>query len=87
MTGKDALSLALSGGEDYRLLVTVDPARVRELVERIEHATGRHLHDVGEIVAGHGVSVRHPDGRTTALEPSGWDHFTTRAGAPPSEGP
>jgi thiamine-monophosphate kinase len=73
--GREPLQIALEGGEDYRLLVTVRGPYAPELCRRIADATGRRLHDLGEIVPGDGVVLRQRDGSLTALEPSGWDHF------------
>jgi thiamine-monophosphate kinase len=86
VTGADPIALALAGGEDYRLLITVEPAAVGSLSEIVFGATGRQLYDVGEIVAGEGIRLRRPDGTTAALTRSGWDHFTTPAAdSPPKE--
>ena len=74
-THHDPIRLAVAGGEDYRLLVTVDPDRVEELRAAVAAETGRQLFDVGEIVAGDEISLRTQDGSTTSLALSGWDHF------------
>ena len=76
-TGDDPIRLALTGGEDYRLLVTVDPAGLDELGRAVAVATGRELHDVGEIVADGGIHLRAADGSLSPLAASGWDHFTS----------
>jgi thiamine-monophosphate kinase len=73
--GKDPINLALSGGEDYRLLVTVDPEGVGLLARQINGATGRNLYDIGEIVPGDEIVVRLADGATELLTSGGWDHF------------
>jgi len=74
-TGADPLGLALGGGEDYRLLITVDPAAVTELARRVGAATGRTLYDLGEIVSGGEVGLVRPDGSVGPLPAAGWDHF------------
>lgn len=70
----DALELALSGGEDYELLATVDATHVhlarRELGERF----GVPLTEIGVITDGGLVAVD-VDGGERPLEPKGWDHF------------
>ncbi len=86
-TGHDLLRLALGGGEDYRLLATVDPGRVAELRSTVAERTGRTLFDIGEIVTGDAIRLRHADGTCAPLELSGFDHFTTRSPAAPEEGP
>lgn len=85
-TGHDLLRLALGGGEDYRLLVTVDPSRVGELQALIAERTGRTLFDVGEIVAGKSIRLRSRDGSCRELELTGFDHFAAGRGAPAGEG-
>jgi thiamine-monophosphate kinase len=76
-TGDDPIRLALTGGEDYRLLVAVDPSGFDDLRGKVSAATGRELHDVGTIVAEPGILVRARDGSLTSLSASGWDHFTS----------
>ena len=85
-TGHDLLRLALGGGEDYRLLVTVDPSRVGELQALIAERTGRTLFDVGEIVAGGSIRLRSDDGSCRELELTGFDHFAAGRAAPAGEG-
>jgi thiamine-monophosphate kinase len=85
-TGHDLLRLALGGGEDYRLLVTVDPGRVAELRSMVAERTGRTLFDIGEIVTGDAIRLRHADGTCAPLELSGFDHFAKGRSAPPVEG-
>lgn len=85
-TGHDLLRLALGGGEDYRLLVTVDPSRVGELQALIAERTGRTLFDVGEIVDGASIRLRRGDGSCRELELIGFDHFVAGRTAPAGEG-
>jgi len=75
VTGGNPLELAISGGEDYRLLITADPAGVGQLEKRIANATGRVLHDLGRIEDAGGIQLRDPDGTLRPLSASGWDHF------------
>ncbi|HEY8531829.1 MAG TPA: thiamine-phosphate kinase [Limnochorda sp.] len=69
----DAFSWALSGGEDYELLFTYDPAgegRVREALARC----GLELHVIGQVTpAEEGVTLVR-DGRAEPLAASGWVH-------------
>jgi thiamine-monophosphate kinase len=78
----DPVPLALGGGEDYRLMATVDPERLDELRTAVAEATGRELFDIGRIVAGDSIGLRGADGTVTRLEPAGWDHFTTPTSQP-----
>jgi len=76
--GGDPLALALGGGEDYRLLVAVAPEGVEPLTRSVAAATGRRLYEIGEVVPGSGIRLRHPDGRLEPLTLSGFDHFAHR---------
>jgi thiamine monophosphate kinase len=40
-----------------------------------EQHFGRPLYAIGEITAGPGIELIHADGGTTAVAPTGWDHF------------
>jgi thiamine-monophosphate kinase len=73
--GKDPLRFALSGGEDYRLLVSVDPAGVEPLRQKIASATGRALYEIGKIVPGTEITLYRTDGTRDPLSESGWDSF------------
>jgi thiamine-monophosphate kinase len=69
--GEDALRLAVSGGEDYELLAAI-PSEGLDL-EALESAAGVRLTRIGEAVAGSGVEIRLPGGRS--LEPRGYDQL------------
>jgi len=75
IAGGDPLELALSGGEDYRLLVTVDPDAADALADEIRRATGRTPHAIGRIVEGEDIFLETPDGRLDPLRLRGYDHF------------
>ena len=69
--GREPLPLAISGGEDYELLAAL-PAEGLDL-EALGAASGVEVTRIGEVVAGEGVEIRLPGGRT--LEPSGFDQL------------
>jgi thiamine-monophosphate kinase len=69
----DALELALHGGEDYQLLFTVPPAKASRIPRRFGNVP---LHCIGEIQTSKAIDLMTPDGKTRALKPKGWDHFT-----------
>ena len=70
-----ARDLALAGGEDYELLFAVRPRRVSAL-HAARAAFGCPVTQVGEVVAGRGVTVR-SEGRVIAVAArSGYEHFT-----------
>ncbi len=76
ITGKDALSLALTGGEDYELLLSVPPSVVTEFCQAMETA-GIPAHQIGKVIARHDegqVLGRHSDGTISSLQ-GGFQHF------------
>jgi thiamine-monophosphate kinase len=74
----DPVEMALSGGEDYTLLVTVDPAGAGEIARQFEADFGRPLFAIGEITTTGILERMDPDGSLQRIVPAGWDHF--RAG-------
>ncbi|MCH7526833.1 MAG: thiamine-phosphate kinase [Planctomycetes bacterium] len=66
--GVEALQHALSDGEDYELLIAVDPEAGNRRVEGVD------LHRVGGIVET-GLSLRSLDGSVAALPPQGFEHL------------
>jgi thiamine-monophosphate kinase len=68
---EDPLRVAVSGGEDYELLAALPAAELD--TERLAAAAGTAVTVVGEVVAGSGVEVRLPGGRT--LEPAGFEQL------------
>jgi thiamine-monophosphate kinase len=69
--GRDPLELAVSGGEDYELLAAM-PAEGLDL-EGLAESAHVGLTRVGEVVAGEGVEIRLPGGRS--IQPAGFDHL------------
>lgn len=72
---RSALEYALSGGEDYTLLVTASAAAAGAIACDFEQHFGRPLYVIGEITTSPGIELVHADGNTTAVTPTGWDHF------------
>ncbi len=76
--GRDPIQLAVTGGEDYELLLTVDPAAVPELAAGLQAATGTPLTVVGEVVeAEAGVQCVNARGEPVSLG-EGFEHFSPR---------
>jgi thiamine-monophosphate kinase len=75
LLGVDARSLALSGGEDYELLVTMPADGVGVARDELETGFGVDLSELGEITEGTGLIAVDAEGRESVLEPAGWDHF------------
>lgn len=69
------LEYALSGGEDYVLLVTAAAERSADVAAAFAAAFGRPLHAIGEITDSMAMELVGPDATITPIAPSGWDHF------------
>lgn len=73
--GADPTGLAVCGGEDYELLVSIPTAEFERAAAAVAAATeGLTLSRIGEVVAAEGVEIRLPDGRL--VEPVGFDQLT-----------
>jgi thiamine-monophosphate kinase len=74
--GLDVLQLALSGGEDYELIVTAPADLTGELAGSVEREAGVVLTRVGTIVSRtEGRWLEQQDGRRVPLVARGWQHF------------
>jgi thiamine-monophosphate kinase len=69
--GRDPLQMAVAGGEDYELLATLPSAGLD--LEDLGGSAGVAVTRIGEVVAGEGVEIRLPGGRS--LEPGGYDQL------------
>jgi len=74
--GLDASELALYGGEEYELVVTVTPKLWVNAETAVESVGGRLL-PVGKVTRGKQV-LMNVDGRKQAIQPIGWEHFRSR---------
>lgn len=72
-SGREPLSLAVSGGEDYELLAALPPERLGAAVASVGAAAETTLTQVGEVVAGAGVEIRLPGG--ARLDSAGYDQL------------
>ncbi len=73
--GWDAMELALSGGEDYSLLFTVDERHGEKIRAGFEREFGRPLHTIGHIVQGKPAVTWTRGGEKAALKGKGFHHF------------
>jgi thiamine-monophosphate kinase len=71
--GLDALELALYGGEEYELVVTVKPKRWADAETAVEAAGGRLL-PIGKVTRDKQVLLN-VDGKICAIASRGWEHF------------
>jgi thiamine-monophosphate kinase len=69
------LQMALHGGDDYELLFTVPRRKARHLVAAPGFAG---LSCIGEVTEGRRLLMVDQSGRTSAMEPRGWDPFRRR---------
>lgn len=71
--GLDPITVALSGGEDYELLFTIDPNDV----EKVKYVPDVYI--AGEIVsASDGIKLHTKGGNIHPLKAQGWKHFGTQ---------
>ncbi len=75
--GVDALELALYGGEEYELVVTVKPERWVDAEKAVE-AVGGQLLRVGRVTSRKQVLLKF-DGKKVPIEARGWEHFKSEA--------
>jgi thiamine-monophosphate kinase len=72
----DALSFALSGGEDYELLFTVPIPKISKAVQ-LPGSTGVMVKSIGRMVPkAKGITLISKDGKRTPLKKQGYDHFS-----------
>ncbi|HEK85851.1 MAG: thiamine-phosphate kinase [Candidatus Saccharicenans sp.] len=69
--------VAAAGGEDYCLLVTIDPNGFSRLALRYQRQFRRPLYPIGRITSDRGHFIYLLNGRPVALKKSGYDHFKT----------
>lgn len=74
--GKDPLSYALYGGEDYELVFTAPPGRVKEIIRSVENSTGTRVTEIGVVGQGEGCRLAW-DGGSEVLRARAFDHFVS----------
>jgi thiamine-monophosphate kinase len=72
----DPVEYALSGGEDYTLLCTVSPDKAGAIAKKFQTEFCRPPFRVGAITAGRAMKLNYPDGSSTPIAPTGWNHFS-----------
>ncbi len=76
----DPVEYALSGGEDYTLLCTISPDDAESIAQNFQKKFKRPLFRIGEITAGKEMKINYPDGSSSPIAPSGWNHFKDGGG-------
>ena len=69
----EASELALYGGEEYEIIVTVKPEMWKVAKEAVE-AVGGQLLRIGKATSKQGIFLT-ADGKRQAVEARGWEHF------------
>jgi thiamine-monophosphate kinase len=73
--GRDALRLALEGGEDYELVFAVRPDGAERALAAVAESGGV-ARVIGRLTeSGAGLRLRYADGRTEEFVARGWDHL------------
>ena len=67
--------VAAAGGEDYCLLIAVDPGKFGSLARTFQNRFGRKLQAIGQATAKKGQLTYLRKNRPTSLRKSGFDHF------------
>jgi thiamine-monophosphate kinase len=71
----DPHHLALTGGEDYELLITVPQQNTHIFENRFRKVEGVALVPIGEITEKESIRILHSDGTETPLPAGAFDHF------------
>ena len=75
-TKKDAIQLALSGGEDYELLFAINPDRAKEIESLVQKSSAPKITCIGQITEGKdAIQITHEDNSRSPLTVTGYDHF------------
>ena len=72
----DPLDFALSGGEDYILLVTVPEKNIKDFELTLKGKNSSPPYLIGEVSKDKGIRMIYDDGSIKELEPKGFDHFS-----------
>jgi thiamine-monophosphate kinase len=72
----NAENLALYGGEEYELIITIKPDKWAQANSAVEKAGGKLL-QIGKATQKKGVYLE-TDGKQSRIEPRGWEHFASK---------
>jgi len=73
----DPYGLAISGGEDYGLLITVSRENTVPFQKMFEKEAPCQIFCIGEITGNQGIKMIRPDGTRDHLDATGFDHFNS----------
>lgn len=80
----DSMEWALSGGEDYQLVGTLDGEKAEEICAMYLAQTGKQLYIVGTVAEGSGVELEQPEGNCV-IGKKGYNHFLDKPELPKAE--
>ena len=66
---------ALFGGEDYRLLVTIEAQAFEDIKAAFQKKFQKPIYSIGTITQDEQIILLSEKGKQTPLDPSGYDHF------------
>jgi len=73
--GRPPLEHALGDGEDFELILAVEPKEAKRMLEDMARCpVPVPLTDIGEFISETGLWQREPDGAVSPLTPTGWEH-------------
>jgi thiamine-monophosphate kinase len=75
LLGVSPFELAISGGEDYELLMAVDANRADEVLKAVSSVGRTHAARIGTVQTAQNLLIRRHSGETVPLAVSSWDHF------------
>jgi thiamine-monophosphate kinase len=73
INGLDPLDLALYGGEEYELVLTIKP-NLWDKAEKAVKNVGGNLIKIGRVTAERQI-ILEVEGERRVIEPRGWEHF------------
>jgi len=73
-SGKTPLEHALNDGEDFELLLAVEPIDAQDLLKQNPLQSVKLTH-IGRAIEGSGVTMIQPDGKRSTVKPGGYEHF------------
>jgi thiamine-monophosphate kinase len=66
---KNPLEMALSYGEDFELLITIEQDKIHQVKDKIR------LHEIGYVTSSGQIQMIDKEGKTNILTPKGYEHF------------
>lgn len=79
--GADGLQWALTGGEDYQLVGTMDGKAAEKICQKYRQQTGKQISMIGYVAEGEGVFLEY-DKKRQPIQQSGYNHFANTTEEP-----